>query len=350
MLSTEISETVLTIGCAYKHPKGGVAHVLYSYDAYLFKPFHFVVTTRRGGKLRKLFWLFIAIPLFVLRCLSSRIKIVHVHGASYNSFYRKRIFIDIAKRLGKKVVYHIHGGGFADFYKTHTADVAPVLKKVDAVIALSDSWKLFFESEASCKRVVVVPNIIPFHNAGCKESNDQVECLFLGAINKNKGIYDMLDVLNMYQEDFRGKLVLHIGGLGEQDNVLNIIHKYGLTDIVCYEGFVDGTRKNELLGSADFFVLPSYIEGLPISILEAMSYGLPILSTSVGGIPEIVEDGQNGILITPGDRDSLYHAMLRLMSDSKLRRRMGTISYQKVQPHFPNSVSNVLEMLYKELL
>lgn len=350
MLSTEISEKVLTIGCAYKHPKGGVAQVLYSYGAYLFNPFHFIVTTRRGGKLKKLFCLFIAVPLFVLRCLSSQIKIVHVHGASYNSFYRKRIFIDIAKQLGKKVVYHIHGGGFADFYRTHITDVAPVLKKVDAVIALSDSWKSFFENEVGCKRVAVVPNIIPFHNVVCKESNDFVECLFLGAVNKNKGIYDMLDVLNMYQEDFRGKLVLHIGGLGEQDKVLNIIHKYGLTDIVCYEGFVDGPRKNELLSSVDFFVLPSYIEGLPISILEAMSYGLPILSTSIGGIPEIVEDGQNGFLITPGDKDSLYHAMLQLMSDLKLCRRMGTISYQKVQPHFPNSVSNVLEMLYKELL
>ena len=350
MLSTEISEKVLTIGCAYKHPKGGVAQVLYNYGTYLFNPFHFVATTRRGGKLGKLFWLFSAIPLFVLRCLFFQIKIVHVHGASYNSFYRKRIFIDIAKKLGKKVVYHIHGGGFADFYRTHTTDVALVLKKVDAVIALSDSWKSFFENEAGCKRVTVVPNVIPFHDVVYKGSKDWVECLFLGAVNEDKGIYDMLDVFNMYQDDFRGKLILHVGGLGEQDKVLNIIHKYGLTDMIIYEGFVDGIRKDELLSSVDFFVLPSYIEGLPISILEAMSYGLPILSTSVGGIPEIVEDGLNGILITPGDKDSLYHAMLKLSSDSELRKRMGAISYQKVQPHFPNNVSKVLEMLYKELL
>lgn len=350
MLSTEISEKVLTIGCDYKPPRGGVAQVLNSYGTYLFRPFNFVATTKGGSKIKKLLWLFVAIPLFVFRCLSSKVKIVHVHGASYNSFYRKRIFINIAKILGKKVVYHIHGGGFSEFYRTHKKDVDRVMKRVDALVALSDSWQSFFEKEVGCKLVVVVPNIIPFPAEICKESSSIVECLFLGTINQAKGIYDLLDVIYMHHDEFRGRMMLHVGGAGEQDRMLDIINRYGLSDVVVYEGFVQGDHKNRLLSSANLFILPSYVEGLPISILEAMSYGVPILSTSVGGIPEIVDNGKNGILINPGDKNSLYQSLSRLIFDPELRKKMGEMACANVQPHLPDNVEKVLEKLYAKLL
>ena len=253
MLSKEISDKVLTIGCAYKSPKGGVAQVLYSYATCIFNPFHFVATTIKGGKLKKLLWLLIAIPLFILRCLSSKIKIVHIHGASYNSFYRKRIFINIAKGLEKKVVYHIHGGGFADFYRSNKTDVDKVMKKVDAVVALSDSWKTFFENEVGCRRVVVIPNIVPYHPSCDKKSSVPIQCVFLGTINENKGVYDMIDVIRKHQDEFRGNLILHIGGSGEQDKMLALINRYGVADIIIYDGFVSGNKKEYLLNSSDIF-------------------------------------------------------------------------------------------------
>lgn len=350
MISKIISENVLTIGCSYKHPKGGVAHVLNSYSRYVFSKFNFVATTTSGGKLKKSLCFLEALAVFVFRCMSSKIRIVHVHGASYNSFYRKKIFINTAKFFGKKVVYHIHGGGFCDFYNVNKNVVRKVLTRVDVVIVLSDSWKNFFENEVGCKRVEVVPNIVPYHEENKKGENLPLKCVFLGTINKNKGIYDMVDVVCEHQNELRGYLTLYIGGSGEQDKMLSLINRYGIADIIKYVGFVSGDKKTLLLQSSDFYILPSYVEGLPISILEAMSYSLPIISTSVGGIPEIVENGVNGILIQPGEKDALYKAIMQLLFDAVLRKNMGEASYKKVKPYFPENVNRKLESLYTELL
>ena len=83
------------------------------------------------------------------------------------------------------------------------------------------------------------------------------------------------------------------------------------------------------------YILPSYNEGLPISVLEAMSYSLPIISTTVGGIPEILKNGENGFIMEPGDKDAIYHAIFSLMEDKNLCGEMGRKSFEKVQVHLP---------------
>lgn len=129
-----------------------------------------------------------------------------------------------------------------------------------------------------------------------------------------------------------------------------MISKYGLNDIVSFEGWVSGDKKINLLNKVDAYILPSYHEGLPISILEAMSYSLPIISTNVGGIPEILKNGENGFIITPGDKDAIYRAILELMNNEKLRMDMGKASYSKVQEHMPGFVERQLNDLYRSLL
>ena len=101
---------------------------------------------------------------------------------------------------------------------------------------------------------------------------------------------------------------------------------------------------------ADAFILPSYNEGLPISVLEAMSYSLPVISTTVGGIPEILKNGENGFIMEPGDKDAIYHAVVSLMEDKSLCKDMGKKSFEKVQVHLPEYVEKQLETLYDSLL
>lgn len=143
---------------------------------------------------------------------------------------------------------------------------------------------------------------------------------------------------------------MFVGGNGEISKVTQIISKYGLSDIVLFEGWVSGDKKIELLNKVDAYILPSYHEGLPISILEAMSYSLPIISTNVGGIPEILKNGENGFIISPGDKDAMYRAILELMNNEKLRIDMGKASYSKVQEHMPGFVERQLSDLYRSLL
>lgn len=340
---------ILTIGIDYRVVRGGVAAVENVYSTF-YQPFNHVATTVTNGQVKKLLVLCKAVLQFLYWMLfHPEIKILHVQGASNASFWRKRIFIYIAKWFDKKVVYHMHGGGFGDFSRKHPQAVRRLLEKCDVVIALSDYWKSFFESELHFKNVVVVKNVIaePVINPN---KTTCFSLLFLGLLGQNKGIYDLLDCLNEHKSVFSGKLKLFVGGNGEISKVTQIISKYGLSDIVSFEGWVSGDKKIELLNKVDAYILPSYHEGLPISILEAMSYSLPIISTNVGGIPEILKNGENGFIMSPGDKDAMYRAILELMNNEKLRMDMGKASYSKVQEHMPVFVERQLNDLYRSLL
>ncbi len=350
MIPSNISKRVLTLGVDYRQPKGGMAQVLYSYAHYVLNPFRFVRTTLIGNKVSKALCLLWGIISFTILCWFGGIRIVHIHGASYISFWRKRIFILLSKAFHKKVIFHVHGGKFKDFTAANREVVLNTLQKVDTVIALSDYWKDFFENDLRCPKVEVVPNIIPLPQPIKADKTDIVEGLFLGAINDNKGIFDLVNLIAEHQDTLRSRFCLHIGGLGEIHRLKSIIARHHIEDIVIYHGWIDAEQKAKLLSQADMFILPSYAEGLPISILEAMSYRLPILSTRVGGIPAIVTHEKNGLLIKPGDKIALWDSLQRMINEPKMRNSMGEISYEKVQSHFPENVCTTLERIYTALL
>ena len=350
MIIQNISKRILTLGCQWRKPKGGIAVVLNSYSR-LFPKFNIIVNSNGKNMIANLLQLLYSLVVTTLELIFFRnIKIVHIHTASYNSFKRSALFISLARFFKRKVVVHIHGGGFKEYYEKNTSFVHKNLLKCDTIIALTEYWKDFFEG-LGFDNVVIVPNIVDSPVVQEKKYNDgKVHILYLGLIAQAKGIYDLLDVLCEHKVEFEDKVILHIGGNGETATLQNLIEEYKLSQIVKFEGWVSGDKKVELLNNADVFILPSYTEGLPISILEAMSYGLPVISTPVGGIPEVIEDGENGFLITPGDKVSLYNAIIKLITNKELRKSMGEESYKKVQQHISKNISMKLENIYKELL
>ena len=343
------ARNVLTIGIDYRVVHGGVAAVENVYSTF-YKPFNHVATVVDYGAMRKLLTFFKAYAEFWCWMLfHSEIQIVHVHGASYASFWRKRIFINLAKRFGKKVVFHCHGSEFQRFTSQHANAVVKTLNKCDCIIALSDSWKEWFEQTIHHKNVVVIKNVIaPPHIH--KVAHDRFTLLFLGRLGYRKGIYDLLDVLIAHKNEFQGKLELFFGGDGDVEQVKEIIYKNGLEEIAQYQGWVDGDKKESLLNMADAYILPSYNEGLPISVLEAMSYGLPIISTKVGGIPEILKNEENGYIIEPGDKLALYEAIHHLMNNKTKCVNMGKSSKEMVKEHLPLFVQNQLQNLYGKIM
>lgn len=147
-----------------------------------------------------------------------------------------------------------------------------------------------------------------------------------------------------------GNFRLLIGGDGEIEKVQQYIKDNKLDNVAEYIGWVSGEEKIKLLNEVDVFILPSYNEGLPISLLEAMSYNLPIISTTVGGIPEILKNEYNGFLINPGDLIALESAISTLINNPSKRKLQGKRSGEIVMPFLPNMVINQLDCLYKELL
>ena len=140
--------------------------------------------------------------------------------------------------------------------------------------------------------------------------------------------------INKYR--FSHKIELRIGGGGEVEKLKELISKYELEDFVYYEGFVSGNKKETLLNECDAYILPSYTEGLPVSILEAMSYGKPILSTPVGGIPEVVKE--NGILFQPGDLSAIREAIELIANNKSRRKEMGLKSKEMIEYYLPANV------------
>lgn len=253
------ARNVLTIGIDCHVVHGGVAAVENVYSTF-YKPFNHVATVADYGAMRKLLTFFKSYAEFWYWMLCHpEIQIVHVHGASYASFWRKRIFINLAKRFGKKVVFHCHGSEFQRFTSQHTNAVVKTLNKCDCIIALSDSWKEWFEQTIHHKNVVVIKNVIAPPRIH-KVAHDRFTLLFLGRLGYRKGIYDLLDVLIAHKNEFQGKLELFFGGDGDVEQVKEIIYKNGLEEIAQYQGWVDGDKKESLLNMADAYILPSYNE------------------------------------------------------------------------------------------
>lgn len=350
MINKELSQKILTLGPTYKNPKGGIAIVLNNYEK-IFEKFNFITTTTIKNKIINLFTLFKALGLFLFKISNSNIKIIHIHGGSNNSFFRKRIFINLSKLFNKKIIYHIHGGEFKEFTNKNYRNVTDTLKKCDAIVALSQSWRDYFKNNLKCKNVTIIPNIInpPQLKPSIEENKNLIKFLFLGKIVQTKGIYDLLEVINKHRDYFNNKIELYIGGNGEIEFLKKYIKENNLSNIVKFEGWVDGDKKIDLLNKCDIYILPSYNEGLPISILETMSYGMPVISTKVGGIPEIVDE-KNGILIQPGYKEGLFNAINYFIENKKIIGKMGESSIQKSLQFQPENVEAELEKLYISLL
>lgn len=350
MLSKELSEQVLTVGCAYDPPKGGVAQVMYTYSQEVYPVFQCVVNSANGGALIKLWQAILGLLKMTFKlALNGNLRIVHIHTASYNSFKRSSWFVRLAKAMGRKVVLHIHGGGFREYYNTNPSWILKMLKKADCVLALTDSWRRFFSDDLQLPNVVTVPNIVSNPQIKEVEHDGRLHLLFLGAINEQKGIFDLLKVINEHKIEWAEKLVLHVGGNQEVERLQEYVKEHELNKVVVYEGWVNGEKKVELLNLMDVFILPSYVEGLPIAVLEALSYGKPVITTPIGGIPEVVNE-DNGFLFAPGDGNALFGIINDLLVTPSVVKPKTSNAQATVEKNFPNSIATKLEAIYNELL
>lgn len=350
-LSKEISKNTLTIGCEYKPtPKGGVAQVLSHYDNLIYFQFKFIANSGEGNKFRKLWIAIGSLLMMIWKCLVDKnLKIVHIHTASYNSFRRSVWFMRVAQFMHCKVVLHIHGGGFKDYFITDREWISKALNRADRLIVLSPFWKEFFDTIVEPSKVYVIENIIEYPQKKSVAKDGRLHLLFLGLIADAKGIFDLLDVLREHKDVFSDRLVLHVGGNGEVDRFNKFVVEHDLGGLVSYEGWVSGDKKVYLLNLCDVYILPSYAEGVPLSILEAMSYDMAIVASNVGGIPELVNE-TNGIMFNPGDKDAIYQSLKTLLESSEKLDNLKSNASKGVEVHYADVVEAELKKIYLNLL
>ena len=355
LIDKELSERVLMVGVYYKHnAPGGMAAVIQYYDRYI-EGLRYIASWRLSNALVRLwFAVWAYLRIFVLLLFDSRIRIVHIHTAADASFWRKSAYVRLAKSFGRKVILHVHASRFKDFYNESTKKES-ILRNIgmtDRLIVLSESWKEWFVGIGVDKdKIEVLHNITDYPDSAAKPEGDgRLHLLFLGEIGQRKGVFDILRGLSKHRAELEGKLTLRIGGNRNEEQLKSAIKNGGLEDMVKFEGWVSGEKKRKLLNWADVFILPSHNEGLPISILEAMSYGCPIISTPVGGIPEVVEDGKNGVIVAPGDDEGIVRGIMKYVENVELIDKESKESMKRVESYLPDYVMKHLRNIYKSLI
>jgi glycosyltransferase involved in cell wall biosynthesis len=353
-ISKDIAEKILMIGVYYKHhATGGIAAVVQYYNKY-FDELRYVSTMRKGNKIGKFYDAVIAyFTVLFLLIFDKRIKILHIHTSADLSFYRKMLFVNLSKLFNKKIVIHIHASRFKDFYKKskNKKCIIDTLNKADIVITLSKSWEKWFQSIGiPDEKIVVLNNIVDYPTEQNILKEEKVKLLFLGEIGERKGVFDVLQVLAENKSFYKNKIIFRIGGNKLEDELNAFIHDNGLSDFVKFEGWVSGDKKIELLNWADVFILPSFNEGLPIAVLEAMSYGCAIISTPVGGILEVLHDYKNGIVVTPGIHEEIHHAISYVINNPVKIHSFGVKSKEIVASFYPSSVLVNLKEIYNNLI
>ncbi len=226
-----------------------------------------------------------------------------------------------------------------------------MFQDVDLVICLSESWRKDVLTFAPKAKTAVLPNGV-FLPQGLKERkawSDNPRLTFLGLIGERKGVFLLLKVFKKLLEEFP-KAVLNIGGNGDVERLYKVVEQTNLSDNVKYLGWIGPEARDALLKESDIFILPSYGEGMPMSVLEAMSYALPVVSTTVGGIPELVRNEVTGILTSPGDEEGLYQALRLLCNDPGLSRKMGQSGFETIAAEYEVSgLVKRLQVMYENL-
>lgn len=264
------------------------------------------------------------------RAIFTRSTVFHVHFSQRGSTVRKGIICVLLRALGCKYVVQAHACEDA-FVQSWVPDMAQRLLVwglggAHYFITLTGFWREYYVDKCGVDRdkVIVLPN--PAHIPGKvpeRSGRDHASFLFLGRIGTRKGTFDLIRAFAALPQCVRQQCHLTIAGDGEVDTARSLTQELGCADQVSALGWVGSEKVDQMLADADALFLPSHGEGMAMSLLEGMAWGLAIVSSPVGGANEFLVADHNCILVDPGDIGGISKAMCKLVRDPSLRVRLG---------------------------
>ncbi len=343
MQSKDRRHRVVMIGPAIDG-KGGMAEVvrnlLKSKLAQHYR-IHYLATIVSGCIFKKVAVALAQLIRFAAICLIQAPSLVHIHFCSGISFYRKSLFIIVARLFKIPILLHAHGGRFSKFYEDRNRltknYICKILNLSNCLTLISSDKVSWFSKRLKHVTIITIPNPIDLPDwVSKRDASKSIECisiLYLGVVTKDKGIFDLIESIpSVISEHPNAKFI--IGGAGQIEKARQLSESKKIQSHVRFTGWVDETTKFKLLSLADILILPSYYEELPYSILEGMAAGLPIAASRVGGIPTLIESGVNGILFEPGNISEIASALKFLISHPEARSQMGKANIQKIKAEF----------------
>lgn len=341
---------VLVVATSRK-TRGGITSVVKAYEnGEQWNKFHckWIETHIDKNAIWKISYLIIGFIKYV--SLLPFYDIVHIHISEPISAIRKIPFMYLACLLNKKTIVHFHSfsadtttnGRYKCIYKY-------MFGKANAIVVLSEFWKKAVADAFCLDRTIhiiynpctteVLPTTYP----------KKKQILYAGTVNARKGYADMIKAFAMIaKENPAWKIVF--AGNGEIEQGKSLARSLGISTQIEFLGWVSGKDKDKTFKESSIFCLPSYAEGFPMGVLDAWAYGLPVITTPVGGIPDIAIDGKNLLLFDPGDYNSLALQMNKMIKDNILRECISKESVKLAQEIFNvKTICKKVEELYKNI-
>lgn len=342
--------SVLMVGTS-PDVRGGVSSLVRSYySGGLFQRFdiRYVPTHRDGTALQKATAALKAYVALSGLLLTARAPLVHIHLASRASFWRKAVVCAMARIRRRPYVLHVHGAEFSKFYHEECGAFAKwivrhTLERAALLLALSGQWQDRLKRIAPRATVQTLPNAVALRDVPSRAGDGApLRILFAGRIGARKGTFELLRAFARLAHRFPAATLICAGD-GEGDELRALAAELGAADRLECPGWLNAEQMAGELRRASIFALPSHQEGVPIALLEAMSHSLPVLTTPVGGIPEVIESDRNGLMVTPGDVDAIEVALERLLRSSAERERLGAAARATIAERY--SLESTIERL-----
>lgn len=288
----------------------------------------------------KSFFIYIAIVPFY--------DIIHIHTSEAPSAARKCIFFFIARLWRKKIIIHFHiPHGIKDRYK-------PIynylFSNADRIVLLSQYWRdmVIKDYQIPKDRAIVIYN--PCTATISSQSYIKKNyILYAGTLNSRKGYADMIEAFALIAAKYPEWKIVFAGN-GEIEKGRSLAKQYLIEQQTIFLGWVNGDQKDKVFKESKIFCLPSYGEGFPMAVLDAWSYGLPVITTPVGGIPDIAKDRINMLLFTPGDVKTLANHMEELINNASLYKTIEGESKKFALTTFNiETINQNIDLLYKSI-
>jgi len=307
-------------------------------------------TNKRRRFPERLLKAFLRVVSFVVKL--PRADVVLLFSSAGMSFAEKGLMALWAKRLGKAVIFAPRSGLIEDELAVRPGRkrfVARVVQAVDVLLCQSPFWVKFYGDIAGGQtdKCICLPNWIDAgpYIADAQErkktkEDGRLRVLFLGWITRNKGVFDLIELAAKLGEDAPD---FFLAGDGEDMEALRgAIAKKGVGDRIHLLSWIDREQKLAWLKTSDVFILPSYRDGYPNALLEAMASGLACLASETGGIRDMIRHGETGLLVKPGEVEQMAEALRLLMRDAALRKRLGEAAREQVLRE--NNLSRAVEL------
>lgn len=284
-----------------------------------------------------------------------RVGLVHIHMSSRGSYKRKAFIIRLVKLMKGKVILHLHGAEFHNFFRNECDlnqqhYIRKTFSMADHVLVLSTQWLTWLQEVIGrTQGVSVLYNAVP----SLTLDRRQVQIgriAFLGRLGTRKGVGDLIQAFALVKQRCPNA-ELYLAGDGEIETYQTLARQLGLRDSVHCLGWIAGQEKLDLLSKTDVYCLPSYNEGFPMGVIEAMSAEIPVVASKAGGIPDAITNNEDGKLVDAGDVTNLALALSDLIEQRTENQRLAAAGKRKFTDNFSlQSVIPRLQSIYDELL